>query len=193
MDKFETWWDKAFKLAPGEPLYAPVIGEPVEENQMISSLANQIKKAIDQDILLSLRSLAETSRLEPFIKSSETVLFDFDEAIKKAVNDGFLTPRNTLQSPGVSITAASETINWIEPSYDSIADMKTNLMANQTQLEAIEDRLVGKIEDYFNCVVIPEINNRIATKVERLPSGEHLQTPEKIALDAYTRAMKVVE
>ena len=71
--------------------------------------------------------------------------------------------------------------------------MQMNPIANRNQLNDIEDRLVWKIDDYFNCVVIPEINHRIPTKVESLPSVEHLKTPEQIALEAYTRAMKVVE
>lgn len=191
-DKFETWWDECYKLPPGvsindhfrqeyevsfddlvSNLYCETYA-PSEPNILpVGDASGYVLTAHGSDCNWTVASNYTPSNVRFYdTKGENSLTIDFD------TGDVKLSANMTIDE--------SAKLFW-----DRVMEM--NPIASRIQLEAIEDRLVGKINDYFNSVVIPEIDNRIGTKVEFLPSGEDLKNPEQIALEAYTRAMKVVK
>lgn len=205
-DPFEIWWDNMFAQPSGAdvatpetvditiPLYNWGGGSELPDNQCVIYDDTNVTAGTGWNSSYMITTANYTPALVKFYDSSgqESLTINFD------TGDVVLSDKMSIDG--------SAGLFW-----DAV--IKMNPITNRTQLDDIEDRLVGKIDDYFNCVVIPEIDNRIGTKVETLPVGpfgtvsgaptkmmELLHAkygPDQLRKDAqhsaYERAMKVVK
>ena len=183
-DKFETWWDGCYKLPPGVSIndhfrqeYEVRFDDLISDNFCINTPSEPNISVLGDASGYVLTSNGADCEWTVVSNHQPTNVCFYDSSGENSLTIDFDTGDVKL-SAKMTIDEAAKLF------WDKVMEM--NPIASRIQLEAIEDRLVEKINDYFNSVVIPEIDNRVGTKVEFLPSGEDLKTPEQIALEAYT-------